>query len=52
MRARQMRDQAHGGYEESTSEKEVMDFTTYITSSPLLPVKHLTHHPPALQNTQ
>lgn len=28
-----MRDQAHGGYEESTSEKEVMDFTTYITSS-------------------
>ncbi|KAH8149646.1 uncharacterized protein LAJ45_06277 [Morchella importuna] len=28
MRARQMRDQAHGGYEESTSEKEVMDFTT------------------------
>lgn len=28
MRARQMRDRSHGGYEESTNEKEIMDFTT------------------------
>ncbi|KAL0639264.1 hypothetical protein Q9L58_001725 [Maublancomyces gigas] len=28
MRARQMRDQSHGGYEETTSEKAAMDYTT------------------------
>lgn len=25
-----MRDQSHGGYEETTSEKEAMDYTTYV----------------------
>lgn len=31
-----MRDQAHGGYEETTSEKEVMDYTTYIPPPSLI----------------
>lgn len=25
-----MRDQSHGGYEETTSEKAAMDYTTYV----------------------
>lgn len=25
-----MRDQSHGGYQETTSEKEAMDYTTYV----------------------
>lgn len=25
-----MRDQSHGGYEETTSEKEVMEYITYV----------------------
>lgn len=43
MRARQMRDQSHGGYSETTSEKEVMDYTTYVFEEILN--SHLTLQP-------
>lgn len=39
-----MRDQSHGGYEETTSEKEAMDYTTYVPWEEAYRPIHLPHN--------
>lgn len=38
-----MRDQSHGGYAETTSEKEVMDYTTYVPCGDSTPPSYIAY---------
>lgn len=40
-----MRDQSHGGYEETTSEKAAMDYTTYVLLEEAYRPIHLPPNP-------